>query len=191
MPKNFVRKTFDRWLAHNAARFRHPPHVVLSRRDSFVLQFAGVTPAIQWVIKKKGTVGVYHREGETSNRLILQRQVYEVDVGIHIIHDGQTWDMLPDFDVYHRRTPTGQYYCDACTPAELFPTRAALWIAHCFEPLLAWANDHLQPSQWLCLFGDREGSTGAELMPAEDVPAARLRNHFVAACPVLRGRRRP
>jgi hypothetical protein len=112
-------------------------------------------------------------------------------VGISIIHHGQTWDMLPDFDVYHRRTSTGQYYCDACTPAELFPSRAALWVAHCFEPLLAWANDHLQPSQWLCLFGDPEGSTWAELMPAEDVPAARLRNHFVEACPVLRGRRRP
>jgi hypothetical protein len=190
MAKNFVRKTFDRWLARSAGRFHHPPRVVVSRRDVFVLQFAGVTPAIQWVIRTKGTVGVYHWEGKTSHRLILQHQVYQVDVGIYIIHHGQTWDMLPDYDISQRRTSTGQYYCDACTTPERFPSRATLWVAHSFEPMLAWANEHLQPSQWLCLFGDAEGSTWAELMPAEDVPAARLRSRFMAACPVVRGRRR-
>jgi len=130
MAKNFVRKTFDRWLARSAGRFHHPPRVVVSRRDVFVLQFAGVTPAIQWVIRTKGTVGVYHWEGKTSHRLILQHQVYQVDVGIYIIHHGQTWDMLPDYDISQRRTSTGQYYCDACTTPERFPSRAALWVAH-------------------------------------------------------------
>ena len=135
-------------------------------------------------------MGVYHWESETSHRLILQHHVYQVDVGIHILHHGQTWDMLPDYDISQRRTSTGQYYCDACTTPERFPSRAALWVAHSFEPLLAWANEHLQPSQWLCLYGEREGSTWAELMPAEDVSAARLRSRFMAACPVVRGRRR-
>ena len=37
MPKNFVHKTFDRWLTHSAGRFHHPPRVVLSRREYFVL----------------------------------------------------------------------------------------------------------------------------------------------------------
>jgi hypothetical protein len=134
MPKNFVRKTFDRWLAHSAGRFHHPPRVVVSRRDYVVLQFAGVTPAIECVIKKKGTVGVYRFQGEESSRLVFMRQVYEVDVGIYLMYHGQTWDMLPDFNVYQRRTPTGQYYCDACTPPERFPSRAALWVAHSFEP---------------------------------------------------------
>jgi hypothetical protein len=67
MPKNFVRKTFDRWLAHSAARFRHPPRVVLSCRDYFVLQFAGVTPAIECVIKKKGAVDIYHPRGRSRS----------------------------------------------------------------------------------------------------------------------------
>jgi hypothetical protein len=187
MPKNFVRKTFDRWLAHSAGRFHHPPRVVVSRREYFVLQFAGVTPAIQCVIKKKGTVGVYRFQSEESSRLVFERHVYEVDVGIYIVYHGETWDMLPDFDVYQRRTSTGQYYCDACTPCEMFPSRAALWIAHSFEPLLAWANDYLQPSQWLCLFGEPGRSTWAELMPAEDVPARRSRKNLVYACPVVRG----
>jgi hypothetical protein len=187
MPKNFVCKTFDRWLARSAGRFHHPTHVVVSRREYFVLQFAGVTPAIQCVVKKKGTVGIYRFQGEESSRLVFVRQVYEVDVGIYVIYQGETWDILTDFDVYQKRTSTGQYYCDECRPPEMFPSRAALWVAHCFEPLLAWANDHLQASQWLCLFGDRERSTWAELTPAEDVPARRSRKGLVYACPVVRG----
>jgi hypothetical protein len=94
---------------------------------------------------------------------------------------------LPDFDVYQRRTSTGHYYCDACTPPEMFPSRAALWVAHGFEPLLAWANDHLQASQGLCLYGEPEDSTWAELTPAEDVPTRRSRNDLVYACLVVRG----
>jgi hypothetical protein len=187
MPKNVVRKTFDRWLAHSAGRFHHPPRVVVSRRESFVLQFAGVTPAIQCVIKKKETVGIDRFQGEESSRLVFMRHVDEVDVGIYIMYHRQTWDMLPDFDVYQRRTPTGQYYCDACTPPEMFPSRAALWVAHCFEPLLAWANDHLQASQWLCLYGEPEDSTWAELTTAEDVSMRMSRNDLVYACPVVRG----
>jgi hypothetical protein len=187
MPKNVVRKTFDRWLAHSAGRFHHPPRVVVSRREYFVLPFAGVTPAIQCVIKKQGTVGIYLFQEEESSRLVFVRQVYEVDVGISIVYQGETWDMLPDFDVYQRRTPTGHYYCDACTAPEMFPSRATLWVAHCFEPLLAWASDHLQASQWLCLYGEPEDSTWAELTPAEDVPVRRSRSDCVYACPVVRG----
>jgi hypothetical protein len=115
----------------------------------------------------------------TVHRLVFVGHVYQVDVGIYIIYQGETWDILTDFDVYQRRTSAGQNYCDACTPPELFPSRAALWVAHCFEPLLAWANDHLQVSQWLCLFGEPEGSTWAELTPAEDVPARMSRNDVV------------
>jgi hypothetical protein len=188
MPKNFMRKTFDRWLAHSAGRFHHPPRVVVSRREYFVLQFAGVTPAIQCVVKKKGTVGVYRFQSEESSRLVFERHVYEVDVGIYIVYHGETWDMLPDFDVYQRRTSTGQYYCDACTPRELFPSRAALWIAHSFEPFLTWANDHLQASQWLCLFGEPEDSTWAELKSREDMHASEAANQLVYACPVVRGK---
>ena len=47
MPKNMVRKMFDRWLAHQHARFRYPPRLVLQRKRYVELQFAGVTPAIR------------------------------------------------------------------------------------------------------------------------------------------------
>jgi hypothetical protein len=186
MPTNFVCKTFDRWLAHNAARFHHPPHVVVSRRDYFVLQFAGVTPAIKCVIKKKGVVGIYNfLKGEESIRLVFVRQVYEVDVDIYITYQGETWDILTDFDVYQGRTSTGHYYCDACTPQERFPSRAALWVAHCFEPLLAWANEHFQASQWLWLCRV-EGMTWAGLKLLEDMDGRETTADLVYAYPVVR-----
>lgn len=76
-------------------------------------------------------------------------------VGVYASYQVEWWDSLAEFDVVARRTSTGQYYCDACTPPEMFPSRAALWVAHCFEPLLAWANEQLQVSQWLCLLRPR------------------------------------
>jgi hypothetical protein len=82
----------------------------------------------------------------------------------------------------------GHYYCRECRSPEMFPSHAVLWVAHCFEPLLAWANDHLQPSQWLCLWGEPEGSTWAELKSREDMHAGKAANHLVYACPVIRGR---
>lgn len=46
MPVNFVRRTYDAWIAQNRARFTHPPRVTLSRRDFFELTFEGVTPLL-------------------------------------------------------------------------------------------------------------------------------------------------
>jgi hypothetical protein len=108
MPKNFVRKTFDRWLARSAGRFHHPPRVVLSRREYFVLQFAGVTPAIRCVISTEGMVGLYASD------------------------QGEWWGLLVDCEVVARRTSTGRYACGLCTSPEMFPSRAALWVTHSF-----------------------------------------------------------
>jgi hypothetical protein len=163
MPKNFVRKTFDRWLAHSAARFRHPPRVVVSRKDYFVLRFTGITPAIEGVIRKEGMVEIYAMYGE------------------------DVWDILTEFDVSERRTPTGRYYCHLCPTPEMFPSRAALWVAHSFEPLLAWTNTHFQASQWLwlCRVG---GTTWAGLAPMEGMQASKNAADLVYACPVVQRR---
>jgi hypothetical protein len=127
MPKNVVRKTFDRWLAHSAARFHHPLRIVLQRKRYVELQFSGVTPAIRCSIGQEGMVGIY------------------------AIYQREWWDSLADFDMVARRTSTGHYYCDACPSPELFPSREALWVTQSFEPLLAWTNTHFQASQWLWL----------------------------------------
>src|SRR6266576_2212512 len=96
MPKNFVRKTFDRWLAHNHARFRYPPRLVLQRKQYIGLQFLGITPAIWCAISTEGMVGTYAS------------------------YQGEWWDSLAKFDVVARRTSPGQYYCGLCTSPEMF-----------------------------------------------------------------------
>ena len=46
MPKNFVRKTFDQWLAHDYTRFRYPrAHRAPSRADHGSLARIRVRPA--------------------------------------------------------------------------------------------------------------------------------------------------
>ena len=164
MRKNFVRKTFDRWLSRSSARFHHPPRVVLARKDYFVLQFSGITPVIQCSIRKDGMVEIY------------------------AIYQGEGWDILTEFDVVARRTSAGQYYCGLCTSPEMFTSRAALWVTHSFEPLLAWTNEYLHTSHWLRLCRC-EGTTWAELKSREDMHAGKAANHLVYACPVVRGRR--
>jgi len=94
---------------------------------------------------------------------------------------------LTEFDVVARRTSTGQYYCGLCTPPEMFASRAALWVTHSFEPLLAWTNEHLHASQWLWLC-QYKGATWAELKSREDMHAGKAANHLVYACPVVRGK---
>jgi hypothetical protein len=163
MPKHFVRKTFDRWLAHNHARFRYPPPLMLQRKRYIDLQFAGITPAIQCAISQEGMVGIY------------------------AIYQREWWDSLADFDLVARRISTGHYYCDACTPPEMSPSHEALWVTHRFEPLLGWTNAHFQASQWLwlCRVG---GMTWARLQPMEALHSREIADHLVSACPVVRGK---
>jgi hypothetical protein len=96
--------TFDRWLGHRAARFRHPPRVVLSRKRYVERRFAGVTP----VISTEGIVSLYAS------------------------YQGEWWDLLAASGVVARRTSTGQHACGLCTSPEMFASRAALWVTHSF-----------------------------------------------------------
>jgi hypothetical protein len=161
MPKNFMRKTFDRWIDRHARRFHYPPYVVVQRKTYFVLQFRGITPTIRCRINTWGAVE------------------------IPVFYQRTEWDMLRDFDVVEQRTSTGQYYCHLCTSPDLFASRDALWVTHSFEPLLAWTNDHLHAAQWLCLFGRAGHFSYAELTQAQDVPTRRTAAHFVDAWPVV------
>lgn len=136
---------------------------MLQRKRYVELQFADITPAIWCAISQEGIVGIYAS------------------------YQGEWWDASADFDVSERRTSTGQYYCHACTPSEMFASRAALWVAHSFEPLLAWTNTHFHASQWLwlCRVG---GMTWAGLKPLEDMHASKTAADLVYACPVVHRR---
>jgi len=69
----------------------------------------------------------------------------------------------------------------------MFASRAALWVTHSFEPLLAWTNGHLHASQWLWLCR-YEGATWAELKSREEMHARKAVKYLVYACPVVRGK---
>jgi hypothetical protein len=69
---------------------------------------------------------------------------------------------------------------------EMFASRAALWVAQSFEPLLAWTNAHFQATQWLWLYRCG-GVTLAALKPLEERPANETVADLVYACPVVRG----
>jgi hypothetical protein len=158
-----VRKTFDRWLAHSAARFRHPPRVVLSRKRYVEMRFVGVTPAIRCSISTEGMVGLYAS------------------------YQGEWWDVLAESDVVARRTSTGHYACGLCTSPEMFASRAALWVPHSFCAGLSLDECPL-PGLAMVTSLSSGGATWARLTPKKDMHGRETIAHLVYACPVVRGR---
>ena len=130
MPKNFVRCTYDAWIREHARRFRYPPWIAESRKNGFELRFVGLAPQLSFQI--------HQRQGSAELMIHDERGVY--------------WDIIGDFDVTEVRTPDGLYRCKWCQDGACYPSRAALWEAHVFEPLLDWVNQRTS-DQWVCLYG--------------------------------------
>lgn len=130
MPKNFVRRTYDAWIREHARRFRSPPWIVESRKNGFELRFVGLAPQLSFQIRQ--------RWGNAELMIHDERGVY--------------WDIVGDFDLGEVRTPDGLYRCEWCQDGACYPSRAALWKAHVFEPLLDWVNQRTA-DQWVCLYG--------------------------------------
>ncbi|MCD6526399.1 MAG: hypothetical protein J7K75_05380 [Desulfuromonas sp.] len=135
MPKNFIRKTYDRWIKKNHHRFLYRPWIAKSRKDAFVLMFDGLASELTCRIGKSG--------------------------GSMFVHDshGRYWDIISEFEVIEKRTVDGEYYCelceDFCSPSPRYVTRTALWEEHIFEEMLAWVNE-IQPDIQVCLYGSEE-----------------------------------
>lgn len=133
MPVNFVWRSFDPWLGQNVSRFRHPPIIVEQRKNYFIFCFRGITPQL------RGFIGLKWR------------------VEIHVMYDGDLWDILTDFDVAERRMAEGKYRCAFCIEPTDYPSREALWIGDAFEPLLLWANETLSEASRLLIYGQPGG----------------------------------
>lgn len=138
MPVNFVRRSFDRWLGQNVSRFRHPPIIVEQRKNYFIFCFRGITPRLRCFIGWKWRVE------------------------IHIMHDGEVWDILTDFDLAERRTPEGKHHCAFCIEPIHYDSREALWICESFEPLLLWVNETLGEASRLLIY--RQPGGGARFV---------------------------
>ncbi len=140
MPKNFARKTYDHWIKKNLKRFKYPPYIIESRKDSFTLGFSGVINNITCNIRKNGMGNIYFYD---------DKDVY--------------WDILFDLDLFDNKNKDGKYYCTECLLPEYYDTRALLWENHIFESMLEWINK-LNIGSQICLWGKPfESSWGAEL----------------------------
>ncbi len=134
---------------------------MLRRRDEIVLGFAGITPKLQFCIGTRGAAGIM------------------------VLHEGIVWDILVDFDVIEQRTADGRYRCRLCEPADLFPSREALWTSHCLEPMLAWTNEHFDASRSLLLFGQEGHTTYAQIRQTPDVAVGGPKAGAVYYCPLV------
>ena len=163
MPKNFVRRTYEAWIREHARRFRYPPRIQESRKQGFTLGFLGLAPELTFQVRQRRSWG-------------------RAELMIHDAH-GVYWDILDDFDLVEARTPDGRYRCDLCAGCACYPSRAALWEAHVFEPLLDWINQRTA-DQWVCLYGTPEQDAWGARILSGDVIAERNCGH---AFPLVMG----
>jgi len=145
MPKNFARKTFNRWIRKNQYRFKFPAYISKSRKDYFVLRFYGLVPELTCHINNHGIADVWIRDRQGQNR-----------------------DIIMEFDVCVRRMPSGQYYCEQCINKTYYPTRQALWEEHVFEALLLWLNKFSSDSQ-IGFYGKPDEYCAAKLFDKDSI----------------------
>lgn len=144
-PRSRFLRSFTQWFEqHPLDRdFRLQP--IFRRRDHLRFTVTGVCSAL--------TIAVCPQE-----------------VRVDITHEGRVWDTLECFETVTRRGAAG-YHCDLrLDQQQAWPTREALWIDHCYEPLAAWMAGPLALALWLdlCAIG---GTTWAVLSDAGAPPA--------------------
>ena len=161
MPKSFARRTYDGWVATSRHRFLYPPWVVCARKGSFELAFEGIAPELTCLITNRGMAMICIQD-----------------------RHGEHWDILLDFDVFPARTAAGRCFCSQCQPPAYYPSRAALWEDHVFEPLLRWVNG-LPPDGWICLWGGPDRGATAAFLKTDPGEIARFEQRF----PLLVGER--
>ena len=156
-PKNFARITVKSWLKKNANRFLNPPRITDVRKNGFSLKFRGITSQI--------VLSIHHG--------------FAFEVWVSDDKDNW-WDIIKEFDLSAEQDDAGRYYCSFCEEAqkEFFPSRRELWEKHSLEPALAWANEHLRPERWLCLFGKPKESTWARLVDTDELQECRQVKNF-------------
>lgn len=135
-----MQREFLSWLLEDRGRFSLRPVIVCRTDRHLDLAFDGITRTISACVYPNG-------------------------LSVIVEHGGRCFDLLADFDAVAQRLAQG-YVCTLCQPgSDVYPTRAALWRGHVFEPFLAWVNDRLAPARWLRLFSlGEDGSSGAALL---------------------------
>ena len=116
---------FLNWLRLNRSRFTIAPRVLKIRRHAIDLGFSEVTPAMKFCLEFTATSGPWiavdmkQPDGKLEGVIRFYGAEYK--------SSEKNWTSL------------------ALRPEEHchWETREELWLAVCFEPFLAWCNEHL------------------------------------------------
>lgn len=148
MPRNFSRKTYDRWIENNLHRFKYKPYLQKNRKSAFEIRFYGLSHQILFRMDKFGQATV--QVNNTSD---------------------EYWDILQVYDVCEFRTEDGRYCCEGCEQPVYYATRASLWEAHILEELLSWINQ-ISEDDWIGLYGSETEGFGAYRFQQKDFTEA-------------------
>lgn len=136
---------FLNWLRVNRARFPfHPKLLRIRKNRSIAFTFSGIPDEI-----------VFSFNGHRG-------------ITVAIMHKGECWDLMGDFDVAEERSEKG-WFCRLDLPEKrnYWETREQMWTEHCFETFLAWCTLKLAQARYLALYKYR-GCTWAKLLPDEN-----------------------
>jgi hypothetical protein len=135
---------FDEWLTERSETLALSMTMVARASASFRLRFDGIIDCIEV--------------------LVLADEVV-----VLVEHEGFCWDLLAEFGCASVLA-LGGGLAGLCDPddRQAYPTNAAMFVGHVFEPLAEWVAASLIPARSLGLGGSRQsGSTWAGLLPAD------------------------
>jgi hypothetical protein len=135
---------FDEWLAEHGETLAIPMTVVARAPASIRLRFIGIVACIEV--------------------LVLQGEIVVI-----VTHEDIGWDILAEFECASAAV-LGGVVAGHGEPddRQVYPTNAALFVGHVFEPLAGWIATSLMPARSLGLGGSNEsGNTWAGLLPGD------------------------
>jgi hypothetical protein len=135
---------FEGWLAEHRETLAIPMTVVARAPASIRLRFDGIIACIEV--------------------LVLQDEIVVI-----VTHEEIGWDLLAEFQCTSVAA-LGGFVSSYGNPDErqVYPTNAAMFVGHVFEPLAEWIATSLLPARSLGLGGRIEsGNTWAGLLPGD------------------------
>lgn len=135
---------FLNWLRANRTRFPFQPKVLRFRKKMIIeFTFIGVPREICFSFNSRN------------------------GISIAVMHKGECWDLIGDFDVAEEYSKEG-WFCSLDLPEKrtYWATRKQMWTEHCFETFLAWCQSVLAKSRYLVLY-KYSGCTWAKLLKDE------------------------
>jgi hypothetical protein len=154
------------WLEENRVRFNHHPVIVQGGADYLIFGFSGIDPGVKLVVQERGNFEIHIADPS---------------------HQGSSWDIVTEFDVYPAQTDTGLYYCELCPPEKrtYYPSFSELVRQESLVPLLDWTNRTFRKTNWVGLF-QYKGATYVKIIEEKDFLLAKKQSDFVSGYPLVK-----